>query len=495
MNINKKIVYILFIAFFLTLGFILRLKVFLYSRPLWLDECYIFDNISSKGFFSYFAPLLNFQSAPPVFLMLEKISFSLFGIGEKALRLVPFLCSVISLPVFYIFSKNFLKSPFTIVIANALFSINIYCLYYAQELKQYSSDVLCFMVLFLILNSITTENLNKKNTAIYCTVTTTFPLLSIPSYFLVGGWFLREILKYRNEKEKIIKLITLQLPMILVLYFYYTSTLHPQQMDILKISSDLWQQGFLSLNFINNFIIIKSILQYYFLPCSSYITLLILSFLGIILFLKYYKDKEKAFLINSALFIIIASCCHLYPLYNRISLFFLPGIIMLVTKVFDLVSKKQKLISVIILILFIVSFHNYDFNYLKRCYRVDIWWCRFPKIYHNPQKVFKKLIENYQSKLGVIVHITSEPEYKYYKKYYNFYPTNEILLHWICNGSISDYKDKLEKLTIKNKSYCIFYFSDFSKNRAATKAIELFAEQNDIFIKEQGLVCFNIDKK
>lgn len=499
MKFNKKSTYIFLVVFFLILGFIFRLKAFLFSRPLWLDECYIFDNIFSKSFFSYFSPLLHYQSAPPLFLMLEKISVKFFGIGEKSLRLIPFLCSVISLPIFYIFSKKFLKSPLALILANVLFAMNVHCIFYAQELKQYSSDVLCFMVLFLILNKITSENLNIKNTTIYCAVTTTFPLLSIPSYFLISAWFFREILKRVKNYKYLIKLIIIQFPMIIISYFYYTSTLHPQRRHILKISTKFWQQGFLSADVTNNLVIIKKLLLYYFTPCSFYVALFILLLIGILLMLIRYKNKENAFLINSILVVGAASFFHLYPLHERIALYLIPTVIILVSKGLDFVSKDKKLISAVVLLNFIVAFHNYDFNYLHKCYKTDIWsyysnlwFYHFEKnTYPKFKETFDLLKNNYNPYQDIIVINTmSKAEYKYYKTYYDFYPQKEIYTTWIHNGPHTDYEKQLDKLTVKNKYYWIFYYTDYTNNKSASEGTKYFAARQDILINTPGLVYF-----
>ena len=489
MKFDKKFFYII-IGLFFILGFIFRLKAFLFSRPLWLDECFLFHNIYSKNIFGYFSVLEYSQSSPPFFLILEKLSVYIFGIGEKALRIIPFLSSIISLPIFYIFSKKFLKTRLALIVAFILFAINCNCIYFAQELKQYSTDVLCFMVLFMILNKITAEKLNRKNITIYCTVTTMFPFLSITSYFLIIGWFFREILKKGKEIKK---LIIIQIPWFVLLYFYYICILSPQRNNIVQISNDFWQQGFLSMNFMNDFVVIKNLILYCFAPCSFFIVLFILLLLGIFVISKNYKNEENSFLLNSVLIVIIASLCQLYPLLERIALFLIPVFIIFVSKSLDLVSKDRKLISGIIIIIYLLSFHNYDIQYLEKCYKSDIWFYKFRfKGYPDFKKAFKILKTYYSADDTVIVNIMSKPVYDYYKLYYDFEPIKEIYTKWIEDGKSGDFEKQLEELTVAGNTYWLIFYTDYSKTQEVTKGYMSFINKNHILSKFHKLVYVEI---
>ena len=492
MVFNKKFFTIFAVTFFLILGIIFRLKLFLVFRPLWLDEVFLFHNIFFKNYSDLFGELQYAQSAPPFFLLLQKSIVHFFGINEKTLRFIPLLCSLISLPIFYIFSKNFLKNSITLIAANALFAINVYCIFYAQEFKQYSIEMLCFMLLFMILNNMLIENFRIKEIITYCAVTLIFPLFSLSSYFLICAWVFREAFM---KKKEIVKLIIIQIPMFILMYFYYTNALRPQRFNILNISYDFWKQGFLSTDIINNFLIIKNAILYYFMPCTFYITLLILLLLGFSLFCKDYKDKEKSFLINIVLVVIFASLCQIYPLKERSILFMIPAVIIFVTKGLDLISTNKKILSAIIIITFLLSFHNYNTDYLKKCFKADIWsysasqWPYNLKrnTYPNPKKAFKFLKDNYNPNDIIIINDMSKLEFDYYKIYYNFNSIKEKYTHWDKKKKAKEYKKDLDKITEKNNHYWLFYYTDFSENKEATKGLKLFVKQHKILIKKPGV--------
>jgi len=51
----------------------------------------------------------NFQVAPILFLLIEKLSVNLFGYGELSLRLFPHMLDIFSACNFYFFAKTCLR--------------------------------------------------------------------------------------------------------------------------------------------------------------------------------------------------------------------------------------------------------------------------------------------------------------------------------------------------------------------------------------------------
>jgi len=89
-------------------------------------------NILHKNIFGFFGMLENNQSAPLFFLVATKIFYLLFGTKEWVFRLLPFVFSILSIPLFYYFSKKFLDKKISIIVANFLFGLNYYLIYYFQ---------------------------------------------------------------------------------------------------------------------------------------------------------------------------------------------------------------------------------------------------------------------------------------------------------------------------------------------------------------------------
>lgn len=64
------------------LGIVLRIAVYLDNRPFWTDEAQLALNIRSRTMLQLLGHLDFCQAAPPGFLLLEKLSTSLFGESE-----------------------------------------------------------------------------------------------------------------------------------------------------------------------------------------------------------------------------------------------------------------------------------------------------------------------------------------------------------------------------------------------------------------------------
>lgn len=123
------------------LGTLLRLRRFLQDRGLMHDDAQLASNIFSKSFAQLFRPLdIGGQAAPVGFLILQKCSIVLFGHGELAIRLIPFLAAVIVLPLFFLTIRRIAGNR-TAFMATALLALAEPLVRYSAEAKQYSTDV------------------------------------------------------------------------------------------------------------------------------------------------------------------------------------------------------------------------------------------------------------------------------------------------------------------------------------------------------------------
>jgi hypothetical protein len=124
------------------LGTLLRLRRYLQNRGLMHDDAQLASNIFSKSFGQLFRPLnIGDQAAPVGFLILQKCSTVLFGHGELAIRLVPFLAAVLVLPIFFMTVRRAM-SPSIALVTTAFLVLAEPLVRYCAEGKQYSTDVL-----------------------------------------------------------------------------------------------------------------------------------------------------------------------------------------------------------------------------------------------------------------------------------------------------------------------------------------------------------------
>lgn len=136
----------------LMLGFgsLIRLVQYLHNRSLWADEAKLALNIVKTSYVGFLQPLDYDQAAPVAFLWVEKLAVQLWGNHEYALRLFPLLAGLLSLILFYQLTAYYLDQRGRAV-AIALFASNQYLVYYASEVKQYSTDVMASLAVILVL--------------------------------------------------------------------------------------------------------------------------------------------------------------------------------------------------------------------------------------------------------------------------------------------------------------------------------------------------------
>lgn len=128
-------------------GSVLRIARYLSNRSLWLDEILLARNLESRTAWELLKPLDFRQGAPPLFLLLEKLTINLFGHSELALRALPLLAGIAALPLLWLIARQILG------LRSALVAVGILCviepaIYYSSEVKQYSTDLLTTLVLW-----------------------------------------------------------------------------------------------------------------------------------------------------------------------------------------------------------------------------------------------------------------------------------------------------------------------------------------------------------
>jgi len=118
---------------------LVRLFDFLRAPSLWIDELLLSLNLAIRDFRGLLEPLDLEQSAAILFLWAEHLAVRVAGVGERALRFVPFAASVAVFPLSWRLFKRFLE-PWPAVLALALLASSPPLLRYANEAKQYGLD-------------------------------------------------------------------------------------------------------------------------------------------------------------------------------------------------------------------------------------------------------------------------------------------------------------------------------------------------------------------
>jgi hypothetical protein len=135
-------------AALIVLGIALRVAEFTEPSSLWGDETMLAINIASRSYGELTGPLYFGQTAPILYLWLERLVFELAGSHERVFRLVPFVGSVLSLPAFHLLADRVARGR-TAVVALALVAASPVLVTYSGEGKPYSTDFLVSVLVLL----------------------------------------------------------------------------------------------------------------------------------------------------------------------------------------------------------------------------------------------------------------------------------------------------------------------------------------------------------
>jgi hypothetical protein len=182
-------------------GIAVRLVQYLANRSLWADEAVLALNIVNRSYLQLLQPLDYDQAAPIGFLWVEKFAVGVFGNCEYALRLFPVLASIFSGLWFYQIAIA-LVSRKAVPIALALFASLEYLVYYAVEVKQYSTDVaIALFLMTMMLRLMALERLDFRQILSAAIVGSLSIWFAHPAVFMLASLGLLAGLDARGSKR------------------------------------------------------------------------------------------------------------------------------------------------------------------------------------------------------------------------------------------------------------------------------------------------------
>jgi Dolichyl-phosphate-mannose-protein mannosyltransferase len=117
---------------------------------LWLDEAWVANSILSPSWKEMFYYPRWLQPTPALFLALSRLLTKVLGPSEAALRFLPVLAAVAAIPVLAIALRK-LFGPAAALCGTSLVIVNFWAVKYAQQVKQFGSDVFaCALLVFLV---------------------------------------------------------------------------------------------------------------------------------------------------------------------------------------------------------------------------------------------------------------------------------------------------------------------------------------------------------
>lgn len=319
----------------LVIGGMTRIFIYFQNRSLFLDEANLARNVVEKDPIDFFSWLDYEQYAPPFFLLVQKLSTTLLGATEYAVRLFPLIAALISLYLFYKLAIRVLCMGPGLIFIVFIFCFGEYFLHFGTEGKQYASDIM-MALLFLVLALKTPEGVTWRSflywtlggmLAIWFSMSIVFILAGVGIYFFVR--LFPDV--NRDELYRLLGAILLWIASFAVYYFTilksdvdskYLQDFHdPYFLPLFPTSfSELGQAFSLILS------IVKTGVGHTFIAALfgtvTFIT-------GVIKLFRENRNKS-ILLLTPVLTTLFAAALHQYSLIPRLTLFFIPIVLIII---------------------------------------------------------------------------------------------------------------------------------------------------------------------
>lgn len=356
--------------FIIILGIILRTKAYFFDLPFWVDEeAVILDGIDIlKGDEPCYRGLEN-QYLSPIIFFFGRFIYNLYGLNEMALRIIPYVSSLITLPLFAFLSKKVIKTPFLFLLPLFFISINQELIFNGQYFKFYSTDFLAVVIISLFVFYL--EKLDKKK-FIYCLFASVILAWSgfNPVFYLTGITICLFFLVIKNSNMtnwRRYLIFSASWTTFAGIYVYELLTRRTN----LELLTSHWQDWG---NFFPKTIEDFSGLFFYhlsFLP--EKISLVCFAFVfvsGFVLMIKKYGFRFVCF-ISPVFVMLLLAAMGKFPFIQRLTLCLMPIWLICCAKAIDFcdwksINKCLLIIPSICLCLLISIFSNYDVSYVKQ---------------------------------------------------------------------------------------------------------------------------------
>ncbi len=464
---------------------IFALIQFFTNKSVWLDESFLGINILTKSYSELLKPLDLLQVAPIGFLLIEKFLSTIFT-HDFGLRLFPLLCYIISCFVSLSIAKTLFKKTSSQKTVLVLIIFNLHFFYFANEIKQYCSDITFVLI---ILNFILKrEQNNKSQTRFFTFLLALSAFTSNVSIFFVFPSFVYEFFFIKTNNRKNL-LITYSIYLLSFLLNYMLFALnHPSKIGMIEewtFYNGFPPESLFSIDFLK-FFFFKGQLIFGELLISKTFFIINIIFISIGIFSLSIDQKKMSLLvliISPLILHFIASYFRLYPIGLRLILYLLPYLCILLVLGIEMFVDflKNNLIK-----LFFENTLKLFFCFLSISQYIN----QFPLKSIGSKEIISSILEKTASNDGVYFSYNAYFPMKFYAHTKSW--VNEIDFKIIGGSYTSVYKDKWtadeEKFLDDLKRYSgvkFFVFSSGAEEYDKRRSFEKHCKLNRIKIKEK----------
>ena len=137
------------------------IRLNLMTLSLWEDEAWVANSVLSPSLWGMFHYPTWLQTSPPLFLLLLRGATTMFGRGEAALRLVPWLAGAAAVVLIGIVLTRLFPAALALL-GSAFFLTNYWAVKYSQQAKQYTGELLVSSLFVFLLLSYLGNGQNRR---------------------------------------------------------------------------------------------------------------------------------------------------------------------------------------------------------------------------------------------------------------------------------------------------------------------------------------------
>ena len=405
------------------LGLILR-SIYNFDLIYWGDETftlYIADpNISLKEFINRHKEI---DDNPIIYFFIIRL-FNFFTYSAEIVRLSSILFGILTIPLSYIFFKNFFKDN-ALIFATFLITFNIFLIWQSTEAR-IASSLVFFCLVNLIFFFYFLKNINKKNLFILFLVN----LFSLSYYPFFLTLIITQLIFIFLYKKKIFNMFVISIFLTILIYLIINYDY------ILLKAGKISHIGILEVKFFFNFFFRSFFGSIIFGGVN-----LIIVFLSLLLLRKedLFLKFNALLIITTYIFLIAYSILKSGIIVPRYFIFLIPSIIVFITNFFDQKKflKYKNIYLVLTIINTIILLKQYHIQRPSINYLINNFDTEITKNYFVDEG---ELYENYfknNKYLNTQLNFVKKENIKLYDKLF-FICLNHPRMHVGTNKNIQD---------------------------------------------------------
>lgn len=466
-------------------GSLLRVRQYLHNRSLWVDESSLAINIIPRSVSRLFLPLDHDQGAPVGFLLLEKAAIAVFGPSEYALRLVPLLAGLLALFLFYPVFRR-LVHPNAAFVGLVLFALAQPMIYYASEVKQYSTDSAVTLLLIGLAMAVVHRASSRIHLTVFCIAGAVTIWFSHAAVLVLAGIGSVLVLRsfVRSDHSGSARLLAVCSVWLVSFFALYRLSLTGLLEN--PYLTSFWRKDFMPLP-PTSLADLKWFGSVFFFDVFEYPGGLAAAGLAAALFIvgaiSLYRNKRLSFymLVSPLIVTLIASGFHKYPFGDRLILFLVPLMLVIIgvgaERLRSLTHRSGPEVTIVVLaMLFITPLYSAVDSFVNPIDREEI------------RAVLDHVAARKSPNDVVYVHYGATPAFAYYESRYDF-SENEVIQGLDFSNDWRAYQEEVDHLADLGRRTWVLFSHIQSGGEVNDKAAFLaFLAARSVQIDEVGEV-------